>query len=147
MTLIEFLNARLDDDERVARAAADAAEHQKWDAFGYEDIASVGAEHPDHPDGEEWYLLGGNLFRQSGDRSLVEHVARHDPARVLRETAAKRAFLRAHPFESYADEPAEGFCGECQRGGAAGVWPCPTMRHLATIYSDHPDYQQEWKVT
>lgn len=131
MTLIEFLNARLDDDERVARAAADAAEHQKWGAFGYEDIASVGAEHPDHPDGEEWYLLGGNLFRQFGDRSLVEHVARHDPARVLREITAKRAIIEDLDYG----------------GGEMGDAQDHVTRRLASVYADHPDYQQEWKVT
>lgn len=24
------------------------------------------------------------------------------------------------------------------------LWPCPTLRALAAIYADHPDYRSEW---
>ncbi|OKJ52223.1 hypothetical protein AMK27_30765 [Streptomyces sp. CB02009] len=61
------------------------------------------------------------------------------------ETEAKRRILSAHPIEPYDDDPTIGFCQECQRGGAAGIAPCTTLRLLALPYADHPDYRPEWR--
>lgn len=130
MDITEFLAARLDEDEAYARHA-----------FG------------DHNNAQpDWYEIRSgavNLAENEDelvtfDSGVSRHIVRQDPARTLREVKAKRAILREHPFEPYADEPAEGFCGECQRGGTAGVWPCPTVRHTAAVYADQPDYQQQW---
>lgn len=123
MTITEFLNARYDEDEQVARAATPG----HWGPSGHSVLTSDDIE-----------------FIEASRTDSV-HIARHDPARALREITAKRALLRAHPFEPYADEPSEGFCAECQRGGSAGVWPCPTVRIMSAVYADHPDYRQEWK--
>ena len=141
MTITKFLTARLDEDEHAARSAGgDHAGGDHWDTMTEET-----------PDGEHIYYtvetVGADPVApvaemartRQADRDRAEHIARHDPARALREIAAKRSLLRAHPFE-----PAEGFCAECQRGGAAGIWPCPTLRHLAAVYAGHPDYQQKW---
>ncbi len=77
----------------------------------------------------------------------ARHIARHDPARVLREVEAKRAILAAHPrVESLFTEC--GTCHESEEGWAATVpvqWPCSTVRHVAAVWSDHPDYRAEWK--
>ena len=64
--LIAFLNARLDEDEAAAKAA--------W--------------------GVEWDWR--YVTRPFGERPSIAHtvhIARHDPARVLREVAFKRAIL------------------------------------------------------
>lgn len=139
-TITEFLNARLDEDEAVAREASVSAGHEAWAAFGYKDIAGVGAPHPDHPDGEEWYLLDGNLLRQSGDRPLAEYVARHDPARVLREITAKRAIIEICVGQGYVED------GPCSWRTSPPEAPVTwfTLAELAAVYADHPDYQQEW---
>ncbi|MFE9335259.1 DUF6221 family protein [Streptomyces sp. NPDC007063] len=65
--LVAFLRARIDDDETVARKAAD-----DWE--------------PD-PDASAWM---GTEF------DVTPHVLRHDPARVLAEVEAKRRILRWH---------------------------------------------------
>ena len=52
----------------------------------------------------------------------VAHIARHDPARVLAECEAKRQLIERVGNPDWA-----GF------------------RILATPYTDHPDYRQEWK--
>lgn len=80
---------------------------------------------------------------------LLDRFAGED--RVLREIAAKRAILANHqPYDCM--EPASLRCYRCTSNraylsGAAihEAWPCPTMRHLAAVYSDHQDYRQEWK--
>ena len=57
------------------------------------------------------------------------------PARVRREVAAKRAIVAWH--EPWHVDPGLVWC--------AHYWPCPTLRLLAAVYSDHPAYRQEWK--
>lgn len=66
----------------------------------------------------------------------------HDPARVSRQAAALQAVLDEH-------QPESGICGTCRhfdfRYDYDPVrWPCPTVRAVASIWSDHPDYRAEW---
>lgn len=92
----------------------------------------------------------------------VEHIARHDPARVLAEVAAKRAIVAMHeqaeklvwdprpagtPVREPRREPA-GYCSTCQveDGVIHGTWPCDTLKHLATVYSEHPDFNPAWGI-
>ena len=100
MTITEFLLARIAEDEEVARAALPI------------------------PDLESPRWLPANLKRRFGIISgyEVDHIARHDPSRVLRECAAKRAIIEAaeHGYLSY-------------------------VAPLAAVYSDHPDYREEWR--
>lgn len=58
------------------------------------------------------------------------------PARVIREVAAGRAIIQLHKAEP-GQHP--DFCGHDLH-----ELPCPTLRHAAAIYSNYPDYQQEW---
>jgi hypothetical protein len=60
-----------------------------------------------------------------------------DPARVLAECEAKRRVVKLHSAES-GQHP--DFCGHDLR-----ELPCPTLRLLALVYADHPDYLPEWK--
>jgi hypothetical protein len=83
---------------------------------------------------------GWEILRESDDptplgyvtRSRCEHVhiARHDPARVLREVEAKRALL-------VLADPASG-----DGLDYGGEW---ILAAMALAYSDHPDYRAEWK--
>lgn len=61
--LVEFLRARLDEDEHAAKEAPQS----EWDS-----------------EYAEFRARGGETF---------DHVLRHDPARVLREVEAKRRIL------------------------------------------------------
>ena len=63
------------------------------------------------------------------------------PAAVQAECAAKRGIIDMHLGDGCLE-----YCRTCtkEHGGVAN--PCPTIRHLATIYSDHPEYQQEWAI-
>lgn len=72
-----------------------------------------------------------------------EHIARHDPVRILREVEAKRAVINMVPLSQ--EEAEERFAGFFVEEGAG--WEKAqeyVLKHLATIYADHPDYQQEW---
>jgi hypothetical protein len=71
-----------------------------------------------------------------GDR--LEHIARHDPARVLAEVAAKRRIVGMLSSIVPAKEtnPIKS-----EDAVALADW---TLRLLALPYADHNDYRQEW---
>src|ERR1017187_753040 len=90
-------------------------------------------------DEDEQWARAGELGRRSRWPS--------DPLRTLREIEAKRAILALHePLPSSYGEPS--VCPSCWPQpwvGTHPLAPCPTMRHLVAVYSDHPDYRDEWK--
>ena len=115
MDIVEFLKARLDEDEREARLAQRIREatplqdprrntQADYDLSAYEDI------------GVPTMLIG--------------------PERVLREVKAKRRIVELHDTVHECVWP----------GGQAGMdaVACPTLRHIAAVYADHPDYDPEW---
>lgn len=149
MTIVEFLQARLDEDEQAARDAAEETGHDEWIATGLEcgeyadQVWKVAAEHPDP---NKFLYLGGGLLRQYGHRKVVTHVARQHPARVLAETEAKRQIIdlaaEASSLDASVDtdrrvgdrDPAEEpFIGD------------RILRQLGVVYSDHPDYNPAWR--
>jgi hypothetical protein len=123
-----FIEARLAEDEATARAATDDGRDigswfvgERWNVYHSE---------VQEPDGSNELVVYGNRLPES------EHIARHDPARVLREVAAKRARLeladkigaeRGHPFWAYAAEQ--------------------LLKLEAAVWSDHADYRPEWSTT
>jgi hypothetical protein len=149
VTLIEFLAARLDDDEAYARNAfgshndAIADWHEQWSG-----AVNIG-------DTED--LIA------TGDSQVSRFIARFDPARVLREVAGGRAILamhgptQGHPEFGMTYPEAAKFCGWCGPGDSwqaaqepdhfpGALWPCRHARLLASVYSDHPDYDETWRL-
>lgn len=114
--LVQFLRDCLNDDEQAARTAKPGP----W----YDDDGSVYASHP--TDEVVSYTDSG------------AHIARHDPARVLREVEAKRRALdhyQAVRTHAKGGEPyllAEGAVRK-------------QIQIMALPYADHPDYQETWK--
>ena len=120
-TLTEFLLARIAEDEAVARAAVD--EDGRW---------HVDQSHPLY----EAEVRGDIYIYDEGGHTAEQaaRIARHDPARVLAECAAKRAII----------EQAASYSPELEHGDN-GEWAFDvTLRSLAAVYADHPDYQPEW---
>jgi hypothetical protein len=75
------------------------------------------------------------------------HIALHDPARVLREVEAGRVLLKY--LTDMSGQPVMLLVGESAEavGQGDGIvlrasW---LLREFAAVYSDHPDYRQEWK--
>lgn len=129
--LVAFLKARLDDDEQVARQAASREQGgASWRLEGATVLAGDGAPVARHT----WADEGS-------------HIARHDPARTLREVEAKRGIVERHSPHSMGscrtcERPHWGVqvCDHCERAA-----PCPDLRDLATVYASHPDYLEEWR--
>ncbi|MER2086525.1 DUF6221 family protein [Rhodococcus sp. (in: high G+C Gram-positive bacteria)] len=131
MTIVEFLEARLDEDEEVARDAAG------WDSSG-----SVRDEGLWRRDGVNSVIDSARRMVVYGDGSAPDdsqatNIVRHDPARVLREVAAKRAIMAEHGIDQ---DPCDAHDAMYESV------PCDVILNLAAIYLDHPDYQAEWAI-
>jgi hypothetical protein len=80
----------------------------------------------------------------------AELAARFDTARVLRAIEAKREIIRSHVIGHDADCPTcidyWHYEDEDDRDGhpVPVVGTCPTLRALASEWSDHPDFRREW---
>ncbi|WP_326779743.1 DUF6221 family protein [Streptomyces longwoodensis] len=154
--LVDFLRARLAEDEQVARDAASkaaatlasaAAKEGVWEP-PYTDVGLTWASdydrvfvtcgRPGQPGLAMLADCGSGAFR------LTPHIARHDPARVLAEVRAKRMAVDAHS----ACGTGIGRCDDAGNGwedddGQAGG--CADLAVLALPFADHPDYREEWK--
>lgn len=149
--VVAFLIARLAEDEQIAR---DAGFSQQSKTRQQEWIAQA----TEWPGGEHPFLDGVKVTDRMGIATFVanggaraEHVARHDPARVLAEVAAKRAILAEHKHAPATEPSTDDFgCQICayDRGDCVlyGWGWCNTVRLLAAPYADHPDYDPAWRV-
>lgn len=137
--IVEFLQARLDEDEAIARTSiGKRPERAEWSYEPWtprvegsgEVIAPNDRDSSGYP---EFITCDREGVLQSIEERDGPHLARHDPARVLREVEAKRAAIAAFDWAGTS------------RGSIArhhilnGV-----IRPMAAIYSDHPDYREEW---
>lgn len=95
------------------------------------------------------------------------------PKRALAEIAAKRAIIGLHKVQSererkmasnnpgfipngpllvwWVEGPIRYWCDICDQDRDHGHTSsaqegCDTLRSIASVYSDHPDYQSEWAV-
>lgn len=131
--LVQFLRARLDEDEREARAAM-------WD-----EQSDVWTARPPQARYEQYivadYCDDGVVVvtpENADPDGVGRHIARHDPARVLVEVNAKRRALdhyqavRTHAKGSEPYILAEGAVRK-------------QIQIMALPYADHPDYQETWK--
>lgn len=118
MTITEFLDQRLAEDEAAA-AAADTG--TVWVASKYGD----GVCH----EGGAQIVVGTYGYMDDG---TAEHITRHQPARELREAAAKRAIIAAY----HSTDPT--------LGPDYWIGLDTAISALASAYSGHPDYQADW---
>lgn len=120
-TLPEFLLSQIEADEAVARAATpgswDGGERIVWSDVGPDPYVVTDGESGD----------GGTFSPEN-----AEHIARHDPARVLAECKAKRDVIRIVSLMG----------GYCNPDTARQV--PTTLRALVQPYADHPDFDAGW---
>lgn len=149
MGLHDFLTDRWTEDEQLAKAAAGATAWRSDNPPKATIVSRAGErlltlDFEDQLRADESTLA---LFRYFAESAM--------PGRVLADIASKRALLDLHQdlgadFYSpdHPDADQDGVvrpnglheCAECHHA----EWPCPTVRHLAAVYSRHPDYDPEW---
>jgi hypothetical protein len=119
MTIVEFLEARLAEDELTANAAIDGS--ADWYAlYAYRDIK----------DGDGQYVvLADSQYPTVGQAA---HIARHSPARILRQCDAARAVI--------AELLRLDLLGDVPGHSATEV----ALRALVSVHSDHPDFDRTW---
>lgn len=157
--LVAFLRARRYDDERTAHATL-------WDGSGNTLNWDLPASATVSVGEDEFY---------AGDRTIANHIARHDPARVLREVEVDRELLREYEQLLRAHDAHKAAVAELtadiEHGERAGRWEgvgspdirqralrreadyLPAMIHMmekwakgkAAVHDDHPDYRDEWR--
>jgi len=151
-SLVEFLLARIEEDEASARAAVGNDGPPTWleddtdGVYGVRpdvDWDEVCQSHTYGVPNECDFNPTACGISMTDDLVLeharARHIARHDPARVLAECAAKRQILADH-------EPYDGteLCGG--HDGRHTVEQCALRRVLAMPYAGHPDYNPEWRA-
>ena len=115
--LVRWLVKQLDEDERNARAATLGP----WVQSGVGDYGWT----------VDFGRSGAGVETADSDQGLADadFIAAHNPARVLREIAAKRRII-----------------DECAWGGPdhADVYEA-VLRRLALPYADRPGYVEDWR--
>jgi hypothetical protein len=134
MTLTGFLLARIAEDEVAARAVPPLGYNTDMGGNRQDERWIFDRTLPSSADGM------GNWSKHRHSLTTAEHFARHDPARVLAECEAKRRIV---DVASQYVEPDDTFDAGF-KGGASHVG-FNTLRALASVYADHPDYREEWR--
>lgn len=134
MTLVEFLRARLAED----RATAQAATAGPWGAFVR---AEVYVEQTGAEDGHLVAELPDCGDHDSDRPADAAHIARHDPARVLAEVAAKEAILDECLG---VQEQADRDWNDPGLNAMAGAY-LDVVKLLAAVHAGHPDYDESWR--
>lgn len=116
--LVEFLKARFNEDEQTAR---------KVTAMTWSLLRDPGGVRIEDENGSP---IASDAYDAPLTADELEHIARHDPARVLREVEAKRRMLPHLIVDGHTLD-------HCDR--------CMVLRLLALPYADHPDHREEWK--
>jgi hypothetical protein len=151
--IAEFIRARLDEDKAIAEDAGRVGGGE-WNAtLDGPDEGKVDADKDIYPVA---YAEGRPTWTQA------RHIARHDPARALRDVEAKRLILFEHLDNGNWARSDDGTLARISHGNQCTVcvedstgvgsefaemerFPCPTLRLLASEWSSHADYRAEWK--
>lgn len=133
MRIDEFILARAAEGEAVAQAALGEPRYPHFGETAHEECVEMAAN---EGCAQEGVAFGWHFT----------------PARVLAECAAFRAMAVEHRLVAAStvgqgDDP-EG-CAACTEdfcwGAEVVPGPCSTLTALASIWSDHPDYQEAWR--
>ena len=128
VTITEFIEARAAEREAAALAAAEYPGKDWVNHPGRDATESVVFEDAGSP--FAW-------IDSAGSAAIGEHIAWHDPRRVLREVAATRAIVADHlECEEWNEQARETRDGEREI--------CATLRAIAAIDDTHPDYDPSW---
>lgn len=174
MGLRDFVEARFAEDEATARSALQPAPWwpgdkrdaptEEW-TFDWHEVRQRKLDRSRYRneftkgDGSPYFVVAEC---HPGTAQVSRHIARHDPARVLREVEAKRALLARHAREERwagsVGSPSGRFllsvnCSTCRDGSCDDDYdatcgysddPCIEVRLLGAVYRDHPDYDPAW---
>lgn len=115
--LVEFLKARLDEDEKAARDASPSP----W-------------KHPDEDETDALWLTREDAY----------HIYRHDPAQVLAEVEAKRGAIRLYEDTLATIERLKEQGQPTAAHEVAVESYLNVLRLDAAVFASHPEYDESW---
>lgn len=134
--IVEFIRARLDDDETAANSLPD----DENDTAGIDLKEAIG-----YPCERYLAIEPARLRRDVASRRQILDL--HPHRRFTEPLAADSPFAEDHR-PAFDDDPRYVGCTVCDWDWrfeeVTPRWWCKTVRLLAAPYSDHPDYRQEW---
>ena len=162
MKLIEFLQARIAEDEAIAHASIKPEPETRTYYGGHSETLVDRGEWSSHErDSYNEARIDGTfmtIYDEGGhSHDQARHIARHDPARVLAECEAKRQLVeQCRPSYVILYRESERLLAlalsqdQVKTVASSGPhWPHegaePVLRSLAAVYADHPDYREEWR--
>lgn len=131
MSIVEFLLARIAEDEAVACQSSNPFAEDEFDVALWDDLQRAEDRYNIQPHGRDcgWKLGEG----MQGDCTCMW------PARVLAECEAKRRIVNSlHEALGYATD------GDLS-GKAAAVAYYDALQAIAVPYADHLDYRPAWR--
>jgi hypothetical protein len=157
--LAQWLGEQLDEDERIARAAShvlrDGAHWSLDEWHGREQPHSLIAQGT-----TEQPVALGHFTADPVPTEQALHIARHDPARVLRDVHSKRRIIELHSVvhreigwlkdgqEEHDEIPVCSLCvprhSHYQQREDVPQGSCLMVRLLALPYADRPGYREDW---
>ena len=146
MTLTQFLLARITEDEQLAMMATPG----RWSRSGQQLQAH-------RQDGMPYGAVARNPRLMSGTwKRNADHIARHEPARVLTECESKRRIIALHQLVPYKQPQLDSGwetveSTRCLRCTHDMDWMeitpvCDTLKAFVLPYANHPDYREEWRL-
>lgn len=139
LALADFNDARLNEDYEAARLV-----------LGVNVIAGIRRGIP----APRWSYQEDGSIRDAGDEGTprvkftwlreAEHIVRHDPARTLREVAAKRLLI-ANWRKLIRQIDAEHDPDMRERLALTRHGLDQVAFQLAAVHDQHPDYQEAWR--
>lgn len=143
---LPWLLAQLDADEQKAQAATPGpwrigeVEHGSTTVDG-PDALQDGGPDPEAPHRRRQVMRPRVVippdcdYGPTVDLADAQHIATHDPARVLRQVAAMRLIVAEH-----------GDQHECtdRRASEYPYVGCRTLRLVASVYADRPGFDPRW---
>lgn len=155
MTIVEFIAARVAEDEARATAAQEWTNRTPWrympSPYGGDAPGSIEDERIEHP------LTSENVIAESvGEDAWGEHIAAEGPIAALRRCAGVRRAVDAeignlqdidadHGDGCEWEEIRAGQCPGSHEGFRYGdIERSGVLRGLASFWSHHPDYRKEW---
>ncbi|GGK61654.1 hypothetical protein Sme01_03420 [Sphaerisporangium melleum] len=175
--LVAFIRARLDEDERLARQACEHA-NDGWRLGDHGEVVLCWPPEPHVAENERRLGVPVTADEWRGidvPGHMAPHVARHDPAHVLRDVEAKRKLLDQYERLLRSKEAhaaaAEELSADLERQEQTGTWDGPgfpdvrlkalrreddylaamlpvlgeLVKAAATVHSDHEGYQESWR--
>lgn len=142
--LIEFLEARIGEEESDARWVA-AITRERWWVDGPAEVS-----------GKWWVYDTGENFTS---KTIADHIAHYDPARSRSECEAKRMIVahlknakhdveRAQRSSAIQVRPRQYGKQYAQEQEYAAYMKLDAVKciaeHVAEIYHDHKDFNEEW---